>query len=316
MATFTYSALDLAGPTFRLIRLLPGLSFDMIECEMIEARLEGLGDTIPYEALSYTWGQDGKNKCIEVNGCSFPVTANLHLALLHLRHRSSDRLLWVDAICINQSDPTERGHQVKQMRYIYQEAEQVLIWLGSATNDTDIAMSTMMDLQQISLRGNSNWRQLADILLDTDLTHPRISLKIRRRFGAQELISRPWFNRVWILQEVANSRAALILCGHQSVLARIFALAMPLLLENTIDSHCQAVLDIMPGISRRESWWSRERSLRTLLLKFNMSIATDPRDMVFALLGMSSDIPDDSLVQVNYHKTLGEVIRDTVIFLL
>jgi hypothetical protein len=105
------------------------------------------------------------------------------------------------------------------------------------------------------------------------------------------------------------------MCGEKSVSVRIFTVA-PTILGITPDSHCQAVLDIMQGASRRYSWWSGDRHLRTLLSKFKKCKATDPRDRIYALLGMSSDGCCTALLTPDYDKSEMDVIQDTVIFLL
>jgi hypothetical protein len=119
----------------------------------------------------------------------------------------------------------------------------------------------------------------------------------------------------WILQEVANTRSARIMYGTKSVSARIFAVA-PTLLGVTPDTHCQAVLDIMPGSSQQYSWWAGNRDLCILLLRFKQSEATDPQDVVCALLGISSDKCHTTLLVPDYNKSLKDVIQNTVSFLL
>jgi len=137
----------------------------------------------------------------------------------------------------------------------------------------------------------------------------------RGREGLVSLLARSWLKRIWILQEVANARAAEVVCGTISLSARVFALT-PSLLGITPDSHCQAVLDIMPGPSRRSSCWAEEHNLLTLLVKFSESEASDPRDKIYALLGMSSDACDTDLLSPNYNKSDQEVVRNTISFLL
>lgn len=83
-----------------------------------------------YEALSYTWGSAHKQYDIEISGNTLPITENLHLALQHLRHPEEDRILWIDAICIDQDNVGERGHQVRQMASIYERVVRAIIWLG------------------------------------------------------------------------------------------------------------------------------------------------------------------------------------------
>jgi hypothetical protein len=128
------------------------------------------------------------------------------------------------------------------------------------------------------------------------------------------LLKRPWFRRIWILQEIANARVAIVQCGKKSVSARTFA-QVPSLLGLKPDPHCQAVLDIMPGFSRKESWWSSQRDLRTLLEKFRASEATDKRDMFYALFGISSDASQNDTLRPDYSKPLQQVIEDVALFL-
>lgn len=84
-----------------------------------------------YKALSYTWGSPDVLKVIKLNGQSFKARKNLYDALVHLRHETEERTLWIDAICIDQSNVHERNQQVSLMSYIYTRAEMVIVWLGS-----------------------------------------------------------------------------------------------------------------------------------------------------------------------------------------
>jgi hypothetical protein len=317
MAFFKYKAIDLEGPAFRLIRLIRGED-DPIQCQLFEAWLHRPEGVVDYAALSYAWGGIERRHEIMVNGSRMTVTKNLYLALRYLRCQEQDRILWIDAICIDQDNDKERGHQVRQMASIYNEAERVIIWLGLATYDTDFIMHFMKLLEEESIKyacnnwktSNERWVNIWSII-QTGLSSV---LTFRQREGLTSLLDRSWFKRVWILQEVANARAAEVICGTKSVSARIFAL-IPSLMGITPDPHCQAVLDIMPGPSRKSSWWTQKRNLQTLLLKFGKSEASDPRDLIYALLGMSSDACDTDLLQVNYEKSVQEVIHDAALFL-
>jgi hypothetical protein len=100
MESFKYSAIDLEVPAFRLLRLLKG-DDDLIRCQLFEAWLYQQESSMDYAALSYTWGDTEKVHEIIVNGSRLAVTKNLYLALRHLRFQDQDRILWIDAICIN-----------------------------------------------------------------------------------------------------------------------------------------------------------------------------------------------------------------------
>jgi hypothetical protein len=163
------------------------------------------------------------------------------------------------------------------MASIYNKTERVIIWLGPPTYDTDLIMSFMEKLEEESLKS---------------------------------LLDRSWFRRVWILQKVAKARAAEVVCGTKSVSARIFALT-PFIAGMVLDPHCQAVLDIMPGPSWKSSWWREKRDLQTLLTKFGKSEASDQRDVIYALLGISSDVSSSDSLKANYERSVQEAIQDT-----
>ncbi|KAE8447515.1 hypothetical protein EG329_010645 [Mollisiaceae sp. DMI_Dod_QoI] len=314
MSEYAYSPIDLSQPAFRLVRLLSGSG--SLHCSIFLAFLNQPSSIIPYDALSYTWGSAVTTNSITIDGRRLKITQNLYLALMYLRWMDEDRILWVDGLCIDQGNDREKGHQVQQMGNIYRCAERVVIWLGIGTDETDMLMDTIKRFEGERNRLNSStnyWRDIRpDIQPNLRIKHS--SLDIGQQRGLDYIFGQPWFRRVWILQEVANARAAVIVCGRKSVSARIFA-TIPPLLRFTPDPHCQAILDIMPGYSRENSWWSQTRNLSTLLLKFSESEASDPRDKIYALLGLSSDACDTDLLRADYSKPLHTVNNDAASFL-
>lgn len=148
MAPFKYKLIDLKGPAFRLLRLLKGDSFEDIQCQLFHTRLHQGEFGMSYEALSYTWDGTERTQRIKIDGNVIGVIHNLHLAIEHLRSKDKDRILWIDAICINQDNIQERGHQVQHITTIYKEAEQVIVWLGRATNETNLIMDSIKRLQE------------------------------------------------------------------------------------------------------------------------------------------------------------------------
>jgi hypothetical protein len=310
MDAFKYEPIDLERPAFRLLQLLQG-NGPVIECRLYQAYLDGT-DTIPYDALSYTWGALEKTATVIVNGKTFDVTENLYSAFRHLRSKNQDRILWADAICINQSDDKERGHQVQQMRDIYSQAEEVVIWLGHATNQTNILMDSLRRLEKYaSMHEHRDWDVKQWTTFWTSIPQDP-TYKLAE--GLDLLLRRPWFRRVWILQEVAKAKRASVWCGTKSARAYTFTL-IPSLIGVKPERHCQAVLDIMPGRLREKSWWGKNRDLYNLLLKFGESEASDPRDRVYALLGLSSDAWNSDSLRPDYRKSLKAVIHDTALFL-
>jgi hypothetical protein len=145
---------------------------------------------------------------------------------------------------------------------------------------------------------DSRWRDIwTEVASTLQKRHPGSRDLLSK--GLQILLDRPWFSRVWILQEVTNATSALVYCGTRSIQARIFIMA-PHLIKVTVKDHCQSVLDIMPSAARGSSWWSESQDLHTLLKKFWSSKAHDPRDMIYALLEMSLDAGDSPLLRPDY----------------
>jgi ankyrin repeat protein len=318
MESFKYDPLDLDGCSFRLLQLCYGDDGPIV-CYLFDANLDY---DIEYEALSYTWGNSAKPYEISVNDCPMPVTMNLIQALSDLRYPDRDRIIWVDAICINQDDPKERGHQVNQMGSIYKSAEQVIVWLGRSIVDTSPLFRHMRQLEKLATGhayhewkvSDQRWQEL------WSTTKPMADVEssewlLQQRCGLEAIFNEPWFTRVWIIQEIANARSATITCGKATVSSRIFA-AMPSLVGMKLDPHRQAILDIMPGPLRKHSWWAKNRELRTLLLKFRWSKSSDPTDAIYALLGISSDACDSRCLFPNYELSEEEVVRNAMAFLL
>lgn len=315
MDAFNYESLKLERPAIRLMQLCRGEGPEL-QCHLFDAWFDDDESLIPYEALSYAWGSLDTTHHITIGDARLGITENLHEALTHLRLPDEDRIMWVDAICIDQKNVHERSHQVQQMSRIYKTAQNVVFWLGAATYNTDVAMESVRKLQQASNRlscqgwgpEDPQWKQLWDF----------VKLELRARFpgledaqeaGMRELQSRPWFRRVWILQEVANARKAIVQCGKKSVRAGLFALA-PHLMRLEADPHCKSVLDIMPGPLRPTSWWAQSSELYTLLRRFGNAEASDPRDLIYALLGMASDLDRHTTLNADYTKHPDQLVRD------
>ncbi len=135
-----YPGAALSGPyQIRLLRLEPSPSSGEVVCHLQPYDIEEAANSVSYEAVSYEWGKAGQYEVIKLNGQRFRIQANLFYFLKILRRQSADRVLWVDAICINQCDPIERDQQVRIMRKIYPRAQKVLSWLGVSDDCSDLA---------------------------------------------------------------------------------------------------------------------------------------------------------------------------------
>ena len=164
LGRFEYEPLDDDSRAFRLLVLAPGTWETPLDCNLIEDSREA--STFAYEALSYTWGDPTMSQSIRLNNRLFFITANLYLALCNLRHADMERILWVDAICINQACPLEKTHQVSQMRNIYQAAERVLVWLGEGCVETNRAISWISSHSEGGEKGLKHLTKTARTIMD------------------------------------------------------------------------------------------------------------------------------------------------------
>ncbi|KAI3319430.1 heterokaryon incompatibility protein-domain-containing protein [Xylariaceae sp. AK1471] len=142
MDALQYTRLDPSKKQIRLLKLISGEWDEQVRCELYVVSLD---DQIKYEALSYVWGSPRDLVGIDVNGSLFSATQNLHAALRRLREQIRDsahaesngdsRVLWVDAVCINQQDAQEKRHQVELMGDIYSRTTRGLLWLGEEPDE-------------------------------------------------------------------------------------------------------------------------------------------------------------------------------------
>ena len=195
-----YSELDFSCNQIRLFELHPLVSSSNISgsfhCVDISTAPE-------YTALSYTWGKGSASSTIEVHGHgAIDVRENLFEFLQQqARGASQPKLFWIDAICINQSNVHERNHQVNLMKRIYAEAKQVYVWLGKEANNSDLAMD------YVSLKGKGP-------LVERGPGYARLWSKKEGR-ALVELFERPYWRRMWIIQEIIHAGRLTVCCGNK-----------------------------------------------------------------------------------------------------
>ncbi|KAK1244939.1 hypothetical protein MKX08_004568 [Trichoderma sp. CBMAI-0020] len=315
MDEYRYKRLDHDRPTFRLLRLHQG-SRDELTCNLFEALLHH-DDLIQYEALSYTWGASVTPKSVTMDEQKLAITENLYQALISLRRPYTDRILWIDAMCIDQSNKRERSHQVAQMSDIYKQADCVVFFLGRETYSTDVFMDYMSLFQKERsnyayrswARDDKRWEIIQEAL-QGETNKPDIEIL---SIGLKSLLNSSWFLRVWILQEVANAKNAIVCCGRKEIAASVFSIA-PIIFSVSPSAHCQSAIDIMPGPWRKTSWWSKGPCLYTLLSKFGRAQATESQDLIYALRGLATD-KESHILTPDYDKSEECLVRDVIQFL-
>lgn len=281
-----------------------------IQCELFEYSLpNSCKRTHMYDALSYVWGNPDEKLPIFIYKYSFDVTVNLRAALLHLRNHSIERILWVDAICIDQANQEEKEHQIQSMAKIYGQANRVVVWLGEAADDSDLALEEI--------------RVTRDKMSTNSLDSKRIQQAVLA------LLQRPWFRRIWILQEIAAARHVLIMCGSKKIDGYVFCLGVDALkdlyearpdLQGLIRSVTYLIREAIfrPGYSVGISGRSSLDicPLGELMDMYHAHEATKRHDKVYALLGMSSDDLSEADLMPNYGDPWEKLLQRLAKFLL
>lgn len=306
----------------RLLELLPGAFGDLLCIKLSSVNLEPQL-LLPYHALSYTWGSQTLDHSMTViedySRRVLPITQNLHAALQKLRHTTIQRLLWVDAVCINQEDYEERSHQVSRMADIYKSAEKVVIWLGSEGNNSCVAMKA---LDMLASKIEVGWTdytitRASSQNIDTDWFNSR---KLSALFDDETIktivyfLERPWFSRLWIWQEVfmAADRAE-IRCGDEAMIWESFRKAIIWLYRGKKPGTADG---LRLGRAASRAWqisnMHDEPSLKVVLRRTKRAQCSDQRDRIYAVLNLVNE-RDRLGIQPDYRKNLVEVFRDLIV---
>ena len=193
----------------RILTLAPGTYNDALQGNFEVESLDY--DDIHYTAFSYTWSGPISERTIQIGEVPLRITENLAAALRRFRGPVRPRKIWVDAISINQSDDEEKAFQVALMGDIYHNASTTWIWLGEESGDSDAAIDSI-----VSFRDYVNFPE-------TDLSGPHDPNHLEIPWQAvSHLLERPWWRRIWVIQEVLRSRRSILQCGKREVDLELF----------------------------------------------------------------------------------------------
>jgi hypothetical protein len=260
-----------------------------------------------YTAISYAWGSQAPVSRIRFSdGQSIPLSFTLSTLFDSLRKNNRSFTLWIDAICINQNDTVEKSSQVRLMGQIYSCAEQVLLWLGESNQETQDAFRFMESKQTLS------WSD------DWDLEENLLGLE-----SLFSILERPYFQRVWVIQEVALSDDVLMVCGNDRIdfgIFRICVFAVWKFFEGwgDLDVYSDARRGLSCAtemISIRDEYQDAGAVRYEKLLQAALHCkATDYRDMVFAFRGIGDN--DRPVPNPDYNASVEDVYIKTAIALL
>lgn len=280
----------------------PGVHVRLVQCRPQSAPT--------YDALSYVWGDQTRKTTISLDGKPFQITANLIWALQRARDPHEARVLWADAICINQLDLQERSRQVAMMGSIFSSARRVLVCMGDPPHSgEDEDVSSLMNgfallwgrhahippLQQDDpLRNDPRWRSMAT------------------------LMQLPWFRRAWVIQEVGLARDPRVLYGRCE-----FGYREMLRVMRWASVQLWIVQFAIPSLLVHREWhdWTEQKSPLSIVDLLNHGAlldCSDPRDHVYAFLGhpLARDEDGRPLVFPDYVKSVDQVYLDVSCVLL
>ncbi|KAH8725610.1 heterokaryon incompatibility protein-domain-containing protein [Phaeosphaeriaceae sp. PMI808] len=304
--------------SIRLVELLPGPRDSPLACNIIEVRKS---EKPVYEALSYAWGDPIFPHRLEeaLSKSHVAITSNLHTALHFIRHENKARILWIDAVCINQDDLKEKGHQVKLMGCIFRDARRVVVWLGRHRGAKMRVLHLLNDL----VAGFNQWK-----------LGQRQSPAIRAilRLIAIQLFEQAWYTRVWVVQEFCLAQDIELVAAEDRIPMELLHLAVIALrdlcedraLKENLGASYQWLLPLATRTSQLFDYRQRRLSSINKQLtcgneRLGISLAScvvelsrgreckDERDRVYAVLALAED---DLGIQPDYTLSTENVMID------
>jgi hypothetical protein len=341
-----YKALQ-TDTSFRLLRILPSVGHGtVIRCELHEVpSLEEAPNT--YIAVSYRWDTSmGKSSKIIMNGAELMVYPKLERILRDLRASYWSKIVWIDQICINQEDPMEKSRQVSMMDDIYGTCNQVRICLpvpgitvgglwGELISTWD--PERYPELQEVEAAHDLLWKLNTSRFIEdyTPSSNNEINLSGLLALAPMEqwkalanLLDNPWFQRIWIVQEVGLAREIHVHYGHRKIdwdvfvraiaaLARSNLRRFPELLSTTNFGNQKevAAIDNVLIMESMRTLSKRLPLLETLILCQRFQ-ATEMVDKVYALLGILVEGDYMIALDVDYSSSPAAVFNLTARLLL
>ncbi|PMD40876.1 HET-domain-containing protein [Hyaloscypha variabilis F] len=296
-----YAPLLASSRQFRLLILGPCIEpGETIICNLIT---ESLDSAPQYEALSYTWGEPVNEAEIVVNSITLPLRKNLWDALYHLRG-DIPRTLWIDAVCINQDNIPERNEQVQMMRHIYERAQRAVIWLGVQSDDSQLAFKFM---KLISSDRRRRARKSEKLEGTKQYTGTKQELK-----AVKLLCQRPYWERLWIVQEVVVSQDAELLCGMDHMPWDDFSRFQKCLEDGDIELNGDDSIrkTLAFNLDRYRAYNHIDYSnIIELLEAFSSSLCYEVRDKIYGLIGLARDA---AKFPIDYSRSLYDIFVDVM----
>ena len=327
----------------RLVQIEPG-SFDSpLRCKLLT---QSLSLQPAYTALSYVWGDPQRLVNIRLDGYEFPITQNLNCALRYIRQEEMPIVLWIDALCINQSDVQERTSQVKRMDRIYKSAMRVCIWVGEEhIENHPLFLGVPMPIERffsrmVQIFHATSGAEHLDIhnpstgpmeFQDEDVTIWQWC------YSLMHFVTRPWFTRLWIVQEATTNSNAYIQCGQYWLpwISFLWSLEKS---ASTLQLRLQGLRTVEHFIHNAQTLWkcfiwyeawqetsvpnSQELAKRIILLLLLLNgkfESQNMQDRIYAILGLvttETEILSQELILVDYAQPTIEIFTKFTLFLI
>jgi hypothetical protein len=321
-----YSSINSENGDIRLLDLLPGQYDDPLHIRLLPKKTS---EDIDYEAVSYAWGTVDSPHEAYLDGTPISIRISLDLGLRRLRYAEKSRILWVDALCINQNDVQERSHQVQQMATIYSSATTVLIWLGEWSSsdkcqDQEHCEKAFSELLAESRRINSKLHFADKNKQDfssTEFFGIRTDLfRDMHHFMGHltDICSQPWYGRLWIIQEfILAKEDPLIHIGRHVARWLDFFNAIKISQEHWKYAQYGIKNVYCYPLALDKLWEMRylRKTKKSLMWWLSYSFdfhATDSRDNIYGLLGICDFQVADPIVP-DYSKSFQQVLAETLV---
>ncbi|USP82280.1 hypothetical protein yc1106_09554 [Curvularia clavata] len=275
------------------------------------------GRVVWYTALSYVWGAPLFDQTIWLENGSIQILKSLASALRRLRLTEKSVFVWTDQVCINQQDLAEKGQQIPLMRMIYMHATNTLIWLGDDNDEDPVCAFDLMETVYARLQGTDAQVSPADFgRLDFP---PALD---QAWWAVRQVLRRPWFSRLWTIQEAVLSQHLFIMCGNATAGWDDFA-SWCYCLEETgilrwltasedldrqflhkqnaklLPPHGAAIIDSIQADRLQGQVLTQRKYLLDILVSTRYAQATEPKDKVYGVLGIA-----ESSIVPNYNPTI------------
>ncbi|PVH72587.1 HET-domain-containing protein [Cadophora sp. DSE1049] len=249
-----------------------------------------------YEALSYCWGSPDKPRSIELDNGTINITESLYSALVRLRRLTKSRLIWADALCINQDDNIEKNYQILLMQQIYSSAFRTLAYLGDEADGSDSAIKLHEQIGGISFSAlpeksvTTEWLKAQGLPEYQDASWLAWSIFWRR----------PWFRRAWVLQEFVLGKDIVIICGRKKLNWKKFVSASEKMQEFNLLRWSTSEVDTYDSVNEAHS--GAATMFGMMAVKSNSSLSSG----IAYYIRSFSEADESDLQQLEYHNSLAE----------